>query len=119
VSIASRFNECINARDLPGLVALMSDDHTFVDSQGETVVSRAACRAAWQGFFGAFPDYRNVFDTMTADEADEVVTIVGRSECSEPALAGPALWTALVRHGLVAIWRVYEESPDNRRALGL
>ena len=56
---------------------------------------------------------------MTADEADEVVTIVGRSECSLPALAGPALWIARVRDGLVSRWQVYEDSPANRALLGI
>jgi ketosteroid isomerase-like protein len=118
VSTASEFNARINARDLPGLVALMSEDHTFVDSEGAAVVGKSACREAWQGFFASFPDYRNVFAAMTADEADEVVTIVGRSECSVPALAGPALWVAGVRDGLVTRWQVYEDSPENRAFLG-
>jgi ketosteroid isomerase-like protein len=116
---ATKFNDHINARDLPRLVALMTDDHTFVDSGGATVAGRDACRDAWQGFFTSFPDYRNVFATMTPDAADEVVTIVGRSECSVPVLAGPALWRARVCDGLVAEWRVYEDTPSNREALGV
>jgi hypothetical protein len=47
------------------------------------------------------------------------VTIVGRSECSVDVLAGPALWTARVRDGLVARWQVYQDSPQNRTMLGL
>lgn len=97
----------------------MTEDHTFVDSDGATVVGRNACRETWQGFFASFPDYRNVFDATTADEADEVVTVVGRSECSLPALAGPALWIARVRDGLVSRWQVYEDSPENRALLGI
>ena len=31
---AMRFNEMINARDVDGLGALMTDDHTFVDAAG-------------------------------------------------------------------------------------
>jgi len=30
-----RFNERINARDLEGLVAMMTEDHFFVDSEGK------------------------------------------------------------------------------------
>jgi ketosteroid isomerase-like protein len=119
VRTATRFNDHINARDLPRLVALMTDDHTFVDGGGATVAGRDACREAWQGFFASFPDYRNIFTTMTPDAADEVVTIVGRSECSVPALAGPALWRASVRDGLVAEWRVYADTPASRAALGI
>jgi hypothetical protein len=72
----------------------------------------SSARRAWPGFIAAFPDYRNVFVTMTADEADELATIAGRSECSVPALAGPALWTAMVPDGLVAAWRVYQDTPQ-------
>jgi ketosteroid isomerase-like protein len=119
VRTATSFNDRINARHLSGLVALMTEDHTFVDSGGASVAGQDRCRAAWQGFFASFPDYRNVFEAMTADGADEVVTIVGRSECSVPELAGPALWRARIRDGRVAEWRVYEDTPANRLALGL
>jgi ketosteroid isomerase-like protein len=112
---AAAFNDRINARDLAGLAALMTDDHTFVDSEGSTVEGRVACVEAWRGFFAAFPDYRNVFDSL--HDHGEVVAIAGRSECSDPALNGPALWTATVRDGLVAQWRVYLDTPENRSLL--
>ena len=106
VSVAMAFNERINARDLAGLAALMADDHAFVDSAGSRVDGKAACVEAWRGFFAAFPDYRNIFDTTAAD--GDVVTITGRSECSVPELAGPARWQARVRAGTVTEWRVYD-----------
>jgi ketosteroid isomerase-like protein len=76
--VVVRFNDCINGRDLDGLSALMSDDHTFVDSAGGAVVGRRACREAWRGFFAAYPDYRNVFTSMSV--VGDVVTVVG-SRC--------------------------------------
>ena len=33
--VVLRFNERINARDLEGLVGMMTEDHFFVDSEGE------------------------------------------------------------------------------------
>lgn len=45
--------------------------------------------------------------------------MLGRSRCSEPALDGPAIWAAIVRDARVAEWRVYVDSDDNRRTLGL
>jgi len=116
-SVAVRFNDCIARRDIEALTHRMTDDHTFIDTEGNAVSGRRACRAAWQGFFEAFPDYSNVFDAVTA--ADTLVTIVGHSLCSEPALAGPALWTATIRKDKVARWRVYPDTPGNRQALGL
>jgi len=116
-SIAVLFNHCINGRNIEALTHLMTDDHTFIDTEGNAVSGRQACRAAWQGFFEAFPDYSNVFDAVTA--ADTMVTIVGHSLCSVPALVGPALWTATIRDDRVARWCVYSDTPGNRNALGL
>ena len=117
MTVAERFNDCINRQDLAGLVALMTEDHAFTDAEGNTIVGRDACRAAWEGFFAAFPDYRNVFESVRTD--GDATTIAGRSVCSEPALAGPALWSATIRDGLVAGWRVLYDTEENRSALGL
>jgi ketosteroid isomerase-like protein len=105
--VAVRFNESINRRDVDGLARLMTDDHTFVDSAGSSLEGKPACVDAWRGFFESFPDYRNIFDSLTADGS--VVTIRGRSECSDASLAGPARWTATIRGELVARWQVDEE----------
>ena len=102
--VVTAFNERINARDLDGLTALMTDDHAFVDPAGAVISGRPACAEAWAGFFTAFPDYRNLFETMAATGA--TVTVTGRSVCAEPALAGPAVWTATVRGDRVSRWQV-------------
>jgi ketosteroid isomerase-like protein len=101
--VALRFNEKINQRDLDGLVELMTDDHTFVDNSGG--VDRNM-KEGWRHFFGDYPDYRNVFTSVTV--AGNVVVMIGYSTCSnEPRLNGPSMWTAKVRDGLVSEWRVY------------
>jgi ketosteroid isomerase-like protein len=116
-TIASQFNHCINAGDIEGLSALMTDDHRFVDSAGNAVSGKQACVKAWTGFFAAFPDYRNVFERF--QETENAVAISGRSSCSDPRLAGPALWMAKLRDGSVSEWRVLEDTPENRAELGL
>ena len=107
--LMTAFNDHINARDLDGLAALMTDDHTFVDAVGDTVEGKPACVEAWRGFFAAFPDYRNVFASVVAD--GDTVTALGHSECSVPALDGPARWTATVRGTLVSRWHVEDAPP--------
>lgn len=116
VAVAGWFNGCVNRRDINGLAGLMSDDHRFVDSEGNAVSGKQACLDAWRGFFESFPDYRNVFTSLTAK--DGVVTIVGYSECAEPSLAGPALWTAAIQGEVVTEWRVYPDTPAIRASLG-
>ena len=100
------FNDAINGQDLDALIALMTDDHRFVDSEGATLDGKDACTAAWRGFFAAFPDYRNVFGDVRAS-APGVVDVIGHSECSVAELDGPARWRAEVRDGLVAVWQVF------------
>jgi ketosteroid isomerase-like protein len=114
-TIALRFNECINSRDLDELAALLTDDHTFIDSANAAVHGKERVVAAWSGFFALFPDYRNLFERV--ESRQDLVAIMGRSSCSEPQLDGPALWTAKVRGDHVAEWRVYTDTPDNRRML--
>ncbi len=116
-SVVLRFNDGINARDIDGLAGLMPDDHSFVDSQGGVVSGKQACLDAWRGFFASFPDYRNVFDSLTA--RNDVVTAVGYSVCAKPGLAGPALWTATVRDGRIVQWRVYPDTPEVREQLAV
>ncbi|HEY9368834.1 nuclear transport factor 2 family protein [Streptomyces sp.] len=117
MDVVVRFNDRINAQDVEGLALLMSGDHVFVDSAGSRIEGRQACIEAWRGFFAAFPDYRNVFTSMRA--AGDLVTVEGRSVCTQPALAGPALWTARASGRQLAEWRVHEDSPANRLRLGL
>ncbi|MQA98649.1 MAG: DUF4440 domain-containing protein [Streptosporangiales bacterium] len=112
-----RFNAAINDRDPDALAAVMSEDHSFVDTAGTVVTGRDACLDTWRGFFAAFPDYRNEFAEVVV--RDDRVLVTGRSVCSEPALHGPALWTARTRGEVVTEWRVYEDTPGNRARLGL
>lgn len=106
--VAVAFNECINRRDLAGLAGLMTVDHVFTDSVGASVDGKEACVEAWRGFFDAFPDYRNIFERVVA--TGDVAKAEGYSSCSVPELDGPAVWTAEVRDGKVAHWRVYAVS---------
>jgi predicted SnoaL-like aldol condensation-catalyzing enzyme len=71
----------------------------------------------WAEFFDNYPDYRNVFSRVIAK--DDLVIMVGHSECSEEILHGPALWTTKIREDLVAEWRVYEDTEENRELLDI
>ena len=116
--VAAEFNEAINRRDLGVLADLMTEDHTFVDSDGNVFAGRAQVVAAWEGFFAAFPDYRNEWAHVST--TGELVVALGRSVCStEEALDGPAIWTARTERGRVTEWRVYDDTLESRRRLGL
>lgn len=111
------FNDCINAKDIERLSQMMTDDHVFIDASDNRVSGKPACVGAWQRFFAAFPDYRNDFAQIYANE--ELLVIVGRSSCSDPRLDGPALWAAKVRGHRISEWRVIEDTAVNRNKLGV
>jgi ketosteroid isomerase-like protein len=50
--------EQINAGNVDGLCALMTEDHRFVDGLGNRVPGREAMRKGWAGYFRMFPDDR-------------------------------------------------------------
>ena len=115
--LIASFNDCINAQDLAGLSAFMTDDHVFIDKAHNRVVGKSACQEAWRGFFVAFPDYRNIFEDIQVH--GDTMVIAGRSTCSDPRLAGAALWSAKLRDGRISQWRVGEDTKDNRESFGL
>lgn len=95
----------------------MTGDHTFVEWDGSRVLGREACLDIWREFFAGVPEYENVFESVRVD--GDTVIVVGHSNCPDERLDGPALWTAEVRDGHVAEWRVFEDTPETRRELGL
>jgi len=105
-SVVLAFNDAINRRDISSLGRLMASNHRFIDSARSTVTGKLACLEAWRRFFDAFPDYRNVFDSLHSP-SEGVVEVLGRSECSVPALTGPARWRARVKNGLLVEWQVF------------
>jgi ketosteroid isomerase-like protein len=115
---AIAFNDAINRRDLDSLDSLMTDDHTFIDSDGNVLAGRSRVLEAWKGFFDAFPDYRNEWSRVIPRGG--TVIAVGRSVCAtEPALHGAAIWTARTASDRVSEWRVYEDTGCIRDHLGI
>jgi ketosteroid isomerase-like protein len=112
-----RFNDCINGADVDGLEALMTEDHTFIDTAGDAVHGRSACVQAWRGFFESFPGYRNDFESV--EERGGRVVVLGTSSCTDPRLTGPAMWVAVVCGGQIAEWRVLDDTKENREAMGV
>ena len=113
--IVSDFNDAINSRDSGQLALLISEDHEFADRAGQRVIGKKDCIVAWEGFFRQFPDYKNNFEHMEIH--GNVVITFGHSKCSDERLSGPALWTATIKNNLIHEWRVYVDTPENRKLL--
>jgi len=113
-----QFNNYINNLDLEGLSSLMTDDHTFIDSENDALKGKEMMTEGWRTFFDSYPDYRNIFERV--EMKDGMVVIIGYSICpNESLLDGPAVWSVKVRDGKLSEWRVYLDSPENRSILGI
>jgi ketosteroid isomerase-like protein len=120
------FLEQINARNVDGLCALMTEDHVFVDGLGNRMQGREVMRNGWAGYFRMFPDYR-VSHTDIFSEGD-VVAAFGSAEGTlavkeelpkENHWSVPAAWRAVVRDGLIAEWQVYADNQSARKIMGM
>jgi uncharacterized protein (TIGR02246 family) len=115
--IVLRFMERINQRDPDSLAELMTEDHLFVDSLGQSVRGREQMRAGWRGYYAMCPDYRVSHDEIFQNGNRVVVlgaaggTIAAAGELPpENRWRIPAAWLAVVENGLVKEWRVYADN---------
>jgi ketosteroid isomerase-like protein len=103
----------INAHDVEGLGALMSDDHTFIDAHGNQVSGREKMSAAWRGYFEWFLDYYiEVTDVFEEGENFAMFGFAGGSFKNKESESWrlPAAWKASVKDGRVALWQVFADT---------
>ncbi len=119
-----RFASAINAHDVDAICALMTEDHHFIDSLGETVSGRETLRSAWKSYFGMVPDYAIRIESSLQD--GESVVLLGEASGSFHPDGGsvsagrwstPAAWRVRIRGGAVAEWRVYADNEPLRRLM--
>jgi ketosteroid isomerase-like protein len=116
VEATAAFIRAINARDLTAMAALMTDDHTFIDSGGTTVTGRDEILRGWPGYWAMFPDYRIAVNDVLQDGS--LVAIFGswaatyagkRRAVPANAVGSPAAWKAIVEDGRIKTWQVYAD----------
>ena len=113
--IALLFNECINKKDLDGLSSLMTEDHTFIDRDGNVLSSKANMIEAWKSFFETFPDYKNTFNII--ESRNNKVLITGFAYWSEENSFDPSIWIAVIENDMVKEWHLYYDTEENRNKL--
>jgi predicted SnoaL-like aldol condensation-catalyzing enzyme len=114
---ALQFNECINRQDIDGLTRLMTEDHTFIDQKGEIDEGKASMTKGWIDFFRSWPEYRNTF--LRVQSRDDLVVLYGYSRWKKGDEPDYAIWTARIEDDLVAEWRIYDDTEENKRKFGL
>ena len=116
IDVAKAFIAAINRHSVSELGGLMSEDHTFIDSLGHTVVGREAMIAGWTTYFAMFPDYEISTENIFAEGC--TVAIFGRASGTfngkrgpvpESRIAIPAALKAIVADGKIKLWQVYTD----------
>ena len=126
LQVALAFVDAINRHDVEALVALMTEDHCFVDGLGKVFRGRQQMKNGWIGYFGWFPDYSVKLDQSLSQ--DNVVALFGFAQGTyavngklspESHWEIPAAWKAVVRGGRIAEWRVFADNEPVWKIMGV
>jgi len=126
VDVALAFVDRINCHDVGGLVALMTEDHCFVDGLGKVVRGRERMETGWVGYFGWFPDYSIKINDILSK--GNVVGLFGTAQGTYLANGKllpenhweiPAAWKVVVKRGHVSEWRVYADNEPVWKIMGV
>jgi ketosteroid isomerase-like protein len=121
INVALEFVRAINRQDVDALAALMTADHRFTDSLGNTVEGRDKMRAGWTGYFGMVPDYSLAIEETYAD--GPVVVMLGiaqgtyrgpKGATAENRWQTPVALRARIDEGFIAEWRVFADNEPLR-----
>jgi ketosteroid isomerase-like protein len=53
----TEFTAAINSHDIETIVALMADDHTFIDAHGNEMTGKETMKEGWASYLQLFPNY--------------------------------------------------------------
>ena len=114
--IVHDFANAINEHNVDKLCLLMTDDHKFIDSQGNEIIGKEKMRAGWIGYFQLFPDYKIEISGMFIN-GDTIAafgfaggTFQGLSDKKDNYWRLPASWKAVIKNGKIHLWQVYADS---------
>jgi ketosteroid isomerase-like protein len=104
------FMDRINQRDPDAIADLMTEDHIFIDSLGQTVHGRERMRAGWRGYYTFCPDYSVSYEQILPN--GNLVAIFGAAggTINGTAWRIPSAWLAIVENDRVKEWRVYADN---------
>jgi ketosteroid isomerase-like protein len=117
IEMVLEFMDRINQRNPDKLAELMTEDHVFIDSLGQTMRGRATMRKGWQGYYAFCPDYWVSHEDIFVN--GNIVAVFGAAggtisvNGKLPAVNKwqiPAAWRAVVENGLVKEWRVFADN---------
>lgn len=111
------FVERINAHDVDGILALMSEDYRFINSAGDTFRGKAFMRATWRAHFAQYPDFQIKVERVIAD--DDGVAVFGVAQGTlirdgqifdENHWEIPSAFLGVARDGKMTHWQVFSDA---------
>jgi ketosteroid isomerase-like protein len=104
------FLDRINQRNVDKLTELMTEDHTFIDTLGNSNQGREKMRAGWRGYYAMCPDYWVSHEQIF--ESGSLVAVFGFAGGTISGIKWktPASWLGVVEQGRVKEWRVYADN---------
>jgi ketosteroid isomerase-like protein len=111
------FLDRVNQRDADKLAELMTEDHVFIDSLGQSVRGREKMRAGWRSYYAFCRDYSVSHEEIF--QSGDVVAVFGSAGGTiaaqgklppENKWRTPAAWLAVVEKGMLKEWRVYADN---------
>jgi ketosteroid isomerase-like protein len=124
LALVRAFVAKINAHQVDGLYALMTDDHRYVDAFGAVAQGRAVMRHAWSRYFTQVPDYSITCDQVLS--GGDTIAIFGKAGGTDNQAGQldpthrwevPAVWKVVVRGTRVAAWHVYMDTHPLRHIM--
>lgn len=114
--IALGFVDAINSHDVSRIIALMADDHVFIDAYGNSE-SKDAMLQGWTGYFSWFPDYLiEIDDILVSGNTAVLLGYAGGTYKGEATPDNknrwriPAAWRVITKKNLIKVWQVYADS---------
>ncbi|TQI79077.1 ketosteroid isomerase-like protein [Serratia fonticola] len=114
--IALNFVAAINSHESDNIIALMTDDHVFIDAYGNRE-SKEAMSKGWPAYFSWFPDYLIEVDDILV--SGDTVVLLGYAGGTYHGISSPdnkntwripAAWRVIIENHLVKVWQVYADS---------
>ncbi len=108
------FVKAINDHDVDNIFDLMSDDHVFIDGQGNKQHGRNGMKEGWENYYQMFPDY--CLEITDVIESDSVIGLFGyasgtykinNEKTNSNLWKTTAAWKATVENQKIKLWQVY------------
>ncbi len=124
-STINNFVAAINSHFVNNIIALMTDDHKFIDSFGIELSGKDALKRAWTEYFRMFPDYKMVIDEILISGSN--AAIIGNAYGTytkdgklkpDNKWQVPAAWYAVTENNKIKTWRIYADVTPIVKILG-